>query len=79
MNQEQFGKFWSQLEAPLKAKWGQITDDDLLQVEGNVDRFNRMIETRYGGKKDEVHTWANRRYAHWTGWYQEYDKPKPSA
>ena len=26
MNQEQFGQFWEQLKAPLRAKWEQITD-----------------------------------------------------
>jgi hypothetical protein len=26
MNQEQFGQFWTQLKAPLKAKWEKITD-----------------------------------------------------
>ena len=79
MNQEQFGWFWPQLKAPLKAKWGQFTEDDLTQIEGKVDTFNRVTETRYGGKKDEVRAWANRRYAHWTAWYQGYEDPKPEA
>lgn len=79
MNQEQFGQFWSQLKVPLKNQWEKITDDDLLQIEGNMDTFNRTLEARYGGRKDEVSTWANRRYAHWTGWYQGYDDPKPVA
>jgi uncharacterized protein YjbJ (UPF0337 family) len=79
MNQEQFGQFWSQLEVPLKNQWGKFTDDDLQQIEGNLDAFNRTIETRYGEKKNEVRTWANRRYAHWTGSYQGYEDPKPSV
>ncbi|MBI5777202.1 MAG: general stress protein CsbD [Nitrospirae bacterium] len=79
MNQEQFGQFWSQLEAPLKNQWGKFTDDDLQQIKGNLDTFNRTIETRYGEKKNEVSAWANRRYAHWTGLYQGYVDPKPSV
>jgi len=79
MNQEQFGQFWRQLEVPLKNQWGKFTDDDLLKIEGNLDTFNRIIETRYGEKKNEVSTWANRRYAHWTGSYQGYADPKPSV
>jgi hypothetical protein len=31
MNQEQFKAFWTQLKAPLKAKWEKITDADLLR------------------------------------------------
>lgn len=79
MNQEQFGQFWRQLEVPLKNQWGKFTDDDLLKIEGNLDTFNRTIETRYGEKKSEVSAWANRRYAHWTGSYQGYADPKPSV
>ena len=79
MNQEQFGQFWRQLEVPLKNQWGKFTDEDLQKIEGNLDIFNRTIETRYGEKKSEVSAWANRRYAHWTGLYQGYDDPKPSV
>lgn len=79
MNQEQFGWFWPQLQVPLKAKWEQFTDDDLTQIEGQVDNFNRVTETRYGKKKDEVRKWANRRYAHWTASYQGYEDQAPSV
>ncbi len=79
MNQEQFGQFWGQLQGPLKSQWEKFTDGDLLQIDGNMDAFDRAIEARYGGRKGEVSTWANRRYAHWTGSYQGYDDPKPNV
>jgi len=34
MNHEQFKAFWTQLRAPLKAKWDKITDADLVEIEG---------------------------------------------
>lgn len=79
MNQEQFGQFWIQLQEPLKSRWDKFTDDDLRTIDGNVNAFHRAVEARYGVKKAEVSMWANRRYAHWTGWYQGYDEPKPVA
>jgi uncharacterized protein YjbJ (UPF0337 family) len=79
MNQEQFGQFWAQLQAPLKKQWEKFTETDLDQIDGNLEAFNRTTETRYAGKKDEVSKWANRRYAHWTGLYQGYEDPKPSV
>jgi uncharacterized protein YjbJ (UPF0337 family) len=79
MNQEQFGQFWGQLQAPLKKQWGKFTEDDLQQIDGNLETFNLTTTTRYGEKKSEVNTWANRRYAHWTGSYQGYADPKPSV
>ena len=41
--------------------------------------FHGKVEARYGEKKDEVKKWANRGYAHWTGWYEGYEDRKPSA
>ena len=43
MNQEQFKAFWTQLKAPLKAKWEKITDADLLEIEGNLGTFTAVL------------------------------------
>jgi uncharacterized protein YjbJ (UPF0337 family) len=79
MNQEQFGQFWAQLKAPLKAQWEKITDEDLLQIEGNLGTFASILQKRYGElQKEQVNTWVNRRYAHWSGNYIGYKDPKPA-
>ena len=65
MNQEQFGQFWEQLKTPLKDTWVKITDADLQEIEGDLMRFSSVLHNRYGEmKKDEMNTWANRRYSH---------------
>lgn len=80
MNQEQFGQFWEQLKAPLKAKWDKITEEDLVEIRGGLDRFENVLQKRYGElQKDEVSTWANRRYSHWTGNYIGYKDPEPAV
>jgi len=48
MNQEQFGQFWTQLQAPLRAKWMRITEEDLLAVQGNLVTFTNVLQKRYG-------------------------------
>jgi uncharacterized protein YjbJ (UPF0337 family) len=79
MNQEQFGQFWPELKAPLQAKWGKITDEDLLEIQGNLATFGSILRKRYGEvQKDQVTTWANRRYAHWTGNYAGYQDATPA-
>jgi uncharacterized protein YjbJ (UPF0337 family) len=79
MNHEQFGQFWEQLKAPLKAKWDKITEEDLAEIRGGLDRFELVLQKRYGEhQKDEVSTWANRRYSHWTGNYVGYKDPEPA-
>ena len=80
VNQEQFGQFWNQLKTPLKAKWDKITDEDLAEIQGNWAQFGIVLQKRYGElQKEEVTTWANRRYSHWTGNYIGYKDPVPSA
>ncbi len=63
MNQEQFKGSWDQLKGELKKQWGKLTDDDLLQVEGDQDKFNGTIQKRYGEMKEEVSKWVDRWYA----------------
>ena len=48
MNQEQFGQFWTPLKAPLKAKWEEITHEDLLEIDGNLTTFGSVLRKRYG-------------------------------
>ena len=70
MNQEQFSAFWTQLKTPLKAKWGKITDADLLEIRGDLITFTAVLLKRYGAAENgDVNTWANRRYSHWSGNY----------
>jgi hypothetical protein len=81
MNQEQFGAFWIQLKAPLKAKWEKITDADLLEIAGNLVTFTAVLAKRYGAtESDAVNTWVNRRYSHWSGNYtSKYADPVKAA
>lgn len=52
MNLEQFQGFWKNLKAPLKEKWEKFTDEDLLEIDGNMMKFKEVIDTRYGERKE---------------------------
>ncbi|MEZ4267481.1 MAG: CsbD family protein [Myxococcota bacterium] len=54
MNTDTFKGNWKQLKGQAKQKWGKLTDDDLLQVEGNYDQFVGIVQERYGEKRDEA-------------------------
>lgn len=43
---------WKQLNGKIKAKWGDITDDDLTIAEGNREYLAGKIQERYGVTKD---------------------------
>jgi uncharacterized protein YjbJ (UPF0337 family) len=77
MTQEQFRQSWDQIKGDLKRRWVKLTDEDILQIDGDQGRFNGAIQRRYDVTKGEVSRWADRWYAKWTGWYEGYEEAKP--
>ena len=51
MDENKFKGSWHQFKGELKKKWGQLTDDDLLECEGNYEKFLGIIQERYGDKR----------------------------
>jgi uncharacterized protein YjbJ (UPF0337 family) len=62
MNKDQFKGQWMQFKGELKKQWGKFTDDDLMQIEGDYDKFAGKVQERYGDKKDDVNRWASQWY-----------------
>lgn len=58
MNADQLKGKWLQFKGDLKAKWGEFTDNDLTEIEGNMDKFVGKVQERYGDKKSELMKWA---------------------
>jgi uncharacterized protein YjbJ (UPF0337 family) len=54
---------WKQTKGKIKEKWGQLTDDDLTQINGRRDQLEGKIQQRYGLAKDmarkDVDDWLN--------------------
>ena len=63
MNNDQFKGEWKQFKGELKNKWGKLTDDDLLEAEGDYDKFLGVIQKRYGDKKEELENWTEDWYS----------------
>lgn len=59
MNKEILKGSWSQMKGQLKQKWADLTDDELLKIEGNHDEIYGILEKKYGYAKDEVHKMIN--------------------
>jgi len=45
---------WDQLKGRVKEFWGQLTDDDLAEAEGDYDQLVGMIEERTGEQRAEI-------------------------
>jgi uncharacterized protein YjbJ (UPF0337 family) len=63
MNKNQFAGSWQQFKGELKKKWGQLTDDDLLEAEGDFDKFLGVVKKRYGDQKEEIERWTKDWYS----------------
>lgn len=53
-NREQLQGHWNEVKGRLKEHWGQLTDDDLRQVEGNADQLVGMVQRKTGAARSEV-------------------------
>jgi len=45
---------WHELKGEVKARWGQLTDDDLTEVAGESEKLLGVLQTRYGYDRDKA-------------------------
>lgn len=61
MNWNRIEGNWKQMVGRAREKWGELTHDELDQVDGNRERLAGLLQERYGIAQDE----ANRRIDEW--------------
>jgi uncharacterized protein YjbJ (UPF0337 family) len=54
LNAEQVQGQWDTLRGKVKERWGQLTDDDLRIVGGNVDQLVGKIQQKTGVAKEAI-------------------------
>jgi uncharacterized protein YjbJ (UPF0337 family) len=57
MNRDQMKGKYKQLAGEIKRKWGQITDDDLTQAQGSMDKLVGKIQERSGDRREAIEEW----------------------
>ena len=62
MNANHFKGKWNQFKGELKKKWGDFTDDDLMEIEGDYDKFKGALQERYADREDEINRWVDEWY-----------------
>lgn len=45
---------WNQVKGSVKEKWGDLTDDDLTEMNGKRDKLQGKLQERYGWTKEEA-------------------------
>ena len=48
MNNEIFEGKWKQMRGQAKIWWGKLTDDDLEQVDGKLQKLTGLLQEKYG-------------------------------
>lgn len=54
MNEDRMKGNWKQFKGKAKEKWGELTDDDLDQIDGKKDQLVGKLQERYGYGKDKA-------------------------
>ncbi len=54
MNWDQVEGKWEEFKGSAKAKWGKLTDDDLMMINGRRQQLSGKIQERYGYAKDRA-------------------------
>ncbi|MGK2914874.1 MAG: CsbD family protein [Porticoccaceae bacterium] len=50
---------WKQQVGAAKVAWGKLTEDELLQLEGNQQKLAGLIQERYAVTRDEAEKQVN--------------------
>ena len=71
MAQDMFKGAWKQLKGNVKKQWGKLTDDDLMEIDGNKDVLVGKLQERYGYSRAQAEkdyeTWLTAQNADRTG------------
>jgi len=62
MNRDQLEGKWHQMKGEVKAKWGKLTNDDLDQINGNLEKLIGRLQERYGYARERAEKEVNDHY-----------------
>lgn len=54
MDQDMFKSNWNKIKGSMKKAWGELTDDDLLRIEGDYDKAVGTVQEKYSLAKEDA-------------------------
>ena len=54
MNEDIFKGKWKEIKGSVKEQWGNLTDNDLTEIEGKQEKLVGLLQTKYGYSKDKA-------------------------
>lgn len=59
INQQILEGNWNEVKGKIRKRWGQLTNDDLGQFNGNVDQLVGLIQRKTGEARDSVESFLD--------------------
>ncbi len=59
MNKDIAAGKWEQVKGSVKQTWGELTDDDVTQVNGSAQKLAGILQEKYGRTKEEAEKQVN--------------------
>ena len=63
MNKDIFEGKWKEMRGQLKEWWGELTDDELEQANGNAEQIVGLLQQKYGYTRERAEEEFNKRIA----------------
>lgn len=57
---------WNQMSGSAKEKWGELTDDELKQIDGEKDKLVGKVQEKYGLARNEAEKQVDE-------WFEKHD------
>ena len=54
MNKDILKGKWIQVKGDIRSWWGKITDDDVNQIQGDIEKFIGKLQERYGYGREQA-------------------------
>jgi uncharacterized protein YjbJ (UPF0337 family) len=54
MNADVMKGRWNQVKGDIRSRWGKLTDDDMMQIQGDAEKLIGKLQERYGMKREQA-------------------------
>lgn len=53
-NQQQLAGNWKEIKGAVKQRWGQLTDQEIMSAEGDMERLIGLIQRKTGEAREKI-------------------------